>query len=225
MRMPAPSNRGDELLQGAKQLGSATLHEAANRKGALPHVLKPIDGDMRLAGWALPVRCPGGDNLWIHRALATTKAGDVLVIDAGMTAAFGYWGEVMATAALARGAAGIVLTGGVRDSRRLTDLGLPTFCASIAIQGTAKDPASDGAIGEPIRLGETIIRVGDLIVGDADGLVCIPKAHVKRTVAAGRRREAAETEILQRIRQGERTLDIYGLDPGVPGLQLARESS
>ena len=90
----------DALIAAAAELSAATLHEAAQRAGALPAAIRPVDASMRLCGRALPVRCPSGDNLWIHRALAVAQPGDVLVVDSG-EGAFGYWGEIMATAALA----------------------------------------------------------------------------------------------------------------------------
>src|SRR5262245_39235634 len=104
-------------IDDAAGLSSASLHEASGKQGALPATLKPLSATMWVCGRALPVRCPKGDNLWIHRALAASAAGDVLVVDCGIDGLdFGYWGEVMATAAMARGLAGLVITGGVRDS-------------------------------------------------------------------------------------------------------------
>ncbi|HKR93486.1 RraA family protein [Novosphingobium sp.] len=190
---------------------TATLHEAAGRRGALPSHLKPIDPAMRLLGPALPVRCPAGDNLWIHRALAEAKTGDVLVIDCGPGDEFGYWGEIMATAAIARGIAGLVITGGVRDSLALIALGLPTFAGRVCIQGTGKDPAGDGAVGETIRVGGVAVRTGDLVVGDADGVLILPAEEGDRVLAAGRERDRKEESILEKVRAGALTLDVYNL--------------
>ena len=199
------------LLERAAALSSATLHEAAGRAGALPAALKPLHPEMRMAGRALPVRCPAGDNLRCHRSRVEASARDVLVVDVGAGVEFGYWGEIMATAAIARGLAGLVITGGVRDSRRLVELGLPTFARTIAIQGTGKNPAGDGAVGEPLRLGEIVARRGDLIVGDADGVVCLPWERAAEVIGASERRDAAEADIIAKIRAGASTLDVYKL--------------
>ncbi len=192
-------------------VGTASLHEAAGRAGALPHRVKPLSSSMQISAPAFPVRSPRGDNLWLHRALEQAPAGSVIVADVGEGEGFGYWGEVMARAAIARGLAGIVLTGGVRDSARLAALGFPTFCASIAIQGTIKDFDGDGALGVPVRIGEIVVEPGDVIVGDADGVVCIPSAKADEIISAAERREAEEADIFRRLEAGELTLDIYYL--------------
>ena len=190
---------------------SASLHEAAGRIGALPSRIKPVADDMALYGPALPVRCPPGDNLWIHRALAEAKAGDVLVVDCGPGDEFGYWGEIMATAAIARGVAGLVITGGVRDKRALVALGLPTFSGTICIQGTGKNAALDGAVGEPVRIGSVTIRRGDVVVGDADGVMVLTPAQASVAVPASFDRDRKEESILEQVRAGALTLDVYNL--------------
>ena len=192
-------------------VSTATLHEAAGRRGALPSVIKPIDPQMRVTGPAYPVRCPPGDNLWIHRALVEARPGDVLVVECGTGDEFGYWGEIMATAAIVQGLAGLVITGGVRDSLALIELGLPTFAGRICIQGTGKDPKGDGAIGEPVRIGSVTVRQGDLVVGDADGVLVLSPEDAAWVVPAGRERDAKEAAILERIRAGEPTLEVYNL--------------
>lgn len=191
--------------------GSASLHEAAGRAGALPSHIKPLCSRMTLAGPALPVRCPPGDNLWIHRALLEARPGDILVVDCGSGDEFGYWGEIMATSALAQGVAGLVITGGVRDSLALIELGLPTFSGRVCIRGTGKDPAGDGAVGAPVTIGDVLIRKGDLIVGDADGVLALAAADAAQTVASARERDRKEIEILARVRAGEPTLEVYNL--------------
>jgi len=188
---------------------TATLHEAAGRIGALPSVIKPVDSAMRMAGRALPVRCPPGDNLWIHHALAESQPRDVLVVECGTGDEYGYWGENMATAAIARQAAGLVITGGVRDSLALIELGLPTFAGRICIQGTGKDHAGDGAVGEPVRIGNVTIRKGDLVVGDADGVMVLSPESAAEVIPAGRERDRKEQDILAKLRAGARTIDVY----------------
>ena len=206
-----PSAISDEVIQAASRLSAATLHEAAGRAGALPGTLKPVCAAMRLCGRALPVRCPAGDNLWIHRALAVAAARDVLVVDTGAGVDFGYWGEIMATAGLARGLAGLVITGGVRDGAALIALGLPTFSAGLSLRGTIKNPQGDGAVGDPVRIGEVVVRRGDLVFGDADGVVVLAPEAAAAAVKAGERRDLEEVSILEKVRAGALTLDVYKL--------------
>ena len=202
----------DVLIERAAALSSATMHEAAGRIGALPANIRALDHTMHCAGRALPVRCPRGDNLWIHYALEAAEPGDVLVIDAGDGAEYGYWGEIMATMAIARKQAGIVISGGVRDSLRLIELGLPTFSASISILGTGKDNSLDGALGEPVRMGETVVRRGDLVIGDADGVAVFPAAIAANLIDASEERDAKEVTIIDQLKRGASTLDVYNFE-------------
>lgn len=200
-----------ETLAAARRLSTATLHEAAGRRGALPADLRALDRSMHVAGRALPVRCPKGDNLWLHRALVEARADDILVVDAGWGDQYGYWGEVMATMALARGVVGLVISGGVRDSLRLVEMGFATFATGTAILGTGKDEAGDGVIGEPVRIGEVVIRRGDLIVGDADGVFACPQAQARGLIERANQRDDDEQDIIRRLEGGATTMEIYGL--------------
>ncbi|MGW4830293.1 RraA family protein [Amycolatopsis japonica] len=192
-------------------LTSATVHEAGGGIGALPSPIKPLSPAMHIAAAAYPVRVPPGDNLWLHRAVYAASPGQVLVADTGGGFEYGYWGEVLAEAAIARGLAGLVITGGVRDSVRLIELGWPVFAERVCIRGTGKDPDGDGALGDPIVVGGIVIRPGDLIVGDADGVVCVPADRAEEVRAAARHRDEAEVGYIQKLRDGGRTLDIYQL--------------
>ncbi|MEV4241366.1 MULTISPECIES: RraA family protein [Nocardia] len=193
------------------ELTSATVHEAADRIGALPSVIKPLSPDMHLEAPAFPVRVPPGDNLWLHRAVYAARRGEVLVVDTGGGLEYGYWGEILAEAAIARGLAGLVINGGVRDSRRLIELGWPVFAERLCVRGTAKNPRGDGELGEPVQLGDVIVGLGDLVVADADGVVCIPAASADDIRTRSIERERTETEYIQRLRDGETTVAIYGL--------------
>ena len=193
------------------RLSSATVHEAAGRIGALPSAIKPLSPEMYLAAPAFPVRVPAGDNLWLHRAVYAAGRGAVLVVDAGDGFEYGYWGEILAEAAIARGLAGLVINGGVRDSRRLIELGWPVFAERLCVRGTAKDPDGHGALGEPVRLGEVVVGPADLVVGDADGVVCVPAARADDIRVSSAERERTETEYIRRLRRGETTVAIYGL--------------
>ena len=202
----------DRLVDRASALSTATIHEVGGRRGALPANIRALDKGMHCAGRALPVRCPRGDNLWIHYALDAAEPGDVLVVDAGVGGEFGYWGEIMASMAIARKLAGVVIFGGVRDSSRLIELGLPTFSSCVSILGTGKDTTLDGAVGEPVRIGEIVVRRGDLVIGDADGVASFPAAQAAELISASEERDAKEAKVIEQLKQGASTLDVYNFN-------------
>jgi 4-hydroxy-4-methyl-2-oxoglutarate aldolase len=201
---------GAELIAAARQLPTATLHEAGGKLGALPSAIKPVAPGMRLAGPALTVHSPPGDNLWLHRALDIARPGDVLVVFCSGAHEHGYWGEIMGTQALTRELGGLVIDGCVRDGHLLAELGFPVFARGLAIRGTGKDFGAIGWINHPVRMGEVTVQAGDLIVGEGDGVVAVPHNRVPEVLALSQRRESDESAILARIRAGASTLDIYG---------------
>ena len=192
------------------KLDSATLHEAAGRIGALPSGIKPITRGMHLEGPAFTVRSPPANNLWFHKAIAVANAGDVLVVEVGGHYEAGYWGEVMTVAAQARGIVGLVIDGCVRDVEQITALEFPVCARGLCIRGTGKDTTPPGALNEPIEIGDVTISPGDLIVGDSDGVVAIPSARVEEVLEKSRERLDKEAVVMERLRRGETTLDIYG---------------
>lgn len=198
------------LVAAAARLPTATLHEAARKIGALPSVIKPVSPQFRFAGSALTVHSPGGDNLWLHRALDVAQPGDVMVVFASGAYEHGYWGEIMTTMAQARGLAGLVIDGCVRDGVLLGEIGFPVFSRGLCIRGTGKDLGATGWINHPVLMGDVVVHAGDLVVGDADGVVVIPQVQVADVVAAGVRREQEEAAILKRLQAGESTLQVYG---------------
>ena len=200
-----------EVLARASRLSSATLHEAAAKTGALPSVIRPLISSMRLCARALPVRCPAGDNLLLHHAIYAAQAGEALVVDTGEAHEFGYWGEVMAVAAQCRGIAGLVITGGVRDSLQQIAMKFPVFAGVVCIRGTGKNPALSGAIGAPVTIGEVTVHRGDLVFGDADGVLVLPPESVIDAVAKGERRDREEQSIFARLLAGDTTVSIYHL--------------
>jgi 4-hydroxy-4-methyl-2-oxoglutarate aldolase len=199
------------LMSRWSALSSATIHEAAKKAGALPAAIKPLTPNLTLAGPALPVSSPPGDNLWLHRAIYVAAPGEVLVIDTSGGIEFGYWGEVMAVAAQQRMIAGVVITGGVRDSQRMVKMGFPVFSGAVCIRGTGKSPTGRGTIGEPITIGEVPVHRGDFVFGDADGVVVIPVERAAEVISESERRDTAEIEIFSRLRAGDTTIDIYDL--------------
>jgi 4-hydroxy-4-methyl-2-oxoglutarate aldolase len=203
-----------ELLGRALALGAATLHEAAGRKGALPSTIKPLDRRWKVAGRAVTVHGPAGDNLWIHRAIYVAQPGDVLVVAPSGGVDWGYWGDIMNTAALAQKLGGLVIDGGVRDTTNLLEMGFPVFSNGVCIRGTGKDHDAIAFVNRPVKIGEIVVSHGDLVVGDADGVVVLSAGEVPQILAKASAREADEVQKIARIRAGERTVDIYGWGPG-----------
>jgi 4-hydroxy-4-methyl-2-oxoglutarate aldolase len=197
---------GPELLA----LGSATLGES----GALtmhPRI-KPVWLGASVAGPALTARCGPADNLAIHVAVARAATdGAVLVVDASDIPERGYWGEVLTTGAAARGIAGLVIDGGVRDVAALEAHGFPVFSPLVALPGASK--AAGGTVGVPITAGAVTVEPGDWIVGDVDGVVVIPAARLDEILAAGKARAAAERGLFAALRGGATTVELLGLDP------------
>ena len=198
------------LLAAAARLPTATLHEAGKKIGALPSAIAPIDRHMKVCGRALTVQSPGGDNLWLHRALAISEPGDVLVVHVNGAHEHGYWGEIMATMAQTRGVAGLVIDGCVRDGALLIEMGFATFSRGLCIRGTGKDFGATGWINHPVLLGDVRVEAGDLVVGDGDGVVVLPAARAAEIVAAGEQRERDEAAILARLKAGETSMSVYG---------------
>ena len=194
-----------ELLAEAAKIASSTLHEAAGRIGALPAAIKPVAPGMKICGPAFPVKAPPLDNLAIHFAIDEAKPGDVIVADVGGHYEGGYFGEVMCTSARGRKLGGLVIDGCVRDGAELAEMGWPVFSRGLAMRGTLKDLNGDLYINERITLGEAIIEPGDLVVGDPDGVVVIPKAMVADVIEAGKAREAKEAETMEILAKGETT--------------------
>jgi 4-hydroxy-4-methyl-2-oxoglutarate aldolase len=207
--MRYPGSQPD-LVSAARPLSTATLHEAAGKSGALPSSIKPIAPQFRLCGPAVTVHSPGGDNLWLHRGIYAAQPGDVLVVHTSGLFHYGYWGEIMSTAAKVRGLAGLVIDGCVRDGDLLAHIGFPVFARGLCIRGTSKDFGARGWINSPLLIEDALVRAGDLIVADGDGVVCIAGDQVEQVLKAARQRERQEADILDRLQQGATTLDIYG---------------
>lgn len=199
-----------ELVAAAREFSAATLHEAAGKTGALPAAIKPTSTSFRLCGPAVTVHSPGADNLWIHRAIYTAEPGDVLVVHVSGAYEHGYWGEIMSTAAKVRGLGGLVIDGCVRDGQLLEQIGFPVFARGLCIRGTGKDFGASGWINFPTLFENVTVRAGDLLVGDGDGVVCIPREGVHTVLEAAKRRDRDEAAILERLQLGESTLGVYG---------------
>ncbi len=200
----------------ARRLGAATLHEAAGRIGALPSGIKPVAPTMVLCGPAFTVHCPSLSNLQIHHAIYQADPGDVLVVHVSGGTEAGYWGDILNEAAMARGLGGLVIDGGVRDTAGLEARSFAVFSHGVSIQGTGKDYEATGWLQAPLRMGNVIVNPGDLVMGDRDGVVALPQDNVNSILIAAQTRAADEARKVERIRQGERTIDLYGFSLNAP---------
>jgi len=197
-----------DLINQYRELSAATVCEASGGKGALSSRIKPITPDMKVCGPTVTVKLKPGDNIMLHKAIYVAKAGDIIVADAeGFTEA-GAWGEIMAVAALARGLGGLVFNGAVRDSQALSDLGFPVFCCGLCMKGTKK--ISLGWINHTLTIDDVTIEPGDLVLGDRDGVVIVGREEAGEVLRKSLAREEKEKGIIERLREGESTLDIYG---------------
>jgi 4-hydroxy-4-methyl-2-oxoglutarate aldolase len=192
----------------ARGHSAATLYEASPHGQACDPAIRSVWTGARVAGPAFTVQGLGGDNLALHQAVATAPAGSVLVADL-QGAAHGHWGEILAVAAQQRGILGLVIDGGVRDVAEQAELGFPVFARHVTVVGTGKE--HPGRFGVPVRVGAVVVRPGDLVVGDADGVVVIPAASLDTTIEQAEARIAAEQRAVAAIRDGVTTLEYYNL--------------
>jgi len=189
--------------------GSATLAEAWPATRLINAPLHPLATGMVLAGPALTVRCSPGDNLALHLAIAHCRLGQVLVIDYGGSLDSGPFGEVMALACQMRGIVGMIIDGAVRDSAQIAALGFAVFARGINICGTVKQDR--GQIGGPVTLGGVTIATGDIVLADADAIVTLEPGDLPAALVASEARATRETQMMERLRRGETTLEILGL--------------
>ncbi|HYV60903.1 MAG TPA: RraA family protein [Acidimicrobiia bacterium] len=200
--MPDPA---DQLMA----LGTATLGEAGGTP--LAARIRPVWPGARLAAPAFGVRCPPGDNLAIHAAVARAPAGSALAVDVGIEPELGYWGEVLTTAATARGITGLVIDGCVRDVAALEAHGFPVFSTGVALPGATKK--LPGGTGGTVAVGDVRVATGDWVVGDVDGVTVVPAAQLDEVLAAGRARAEREQALFDALREGKTTVELLGLDP------------
>lgn len=205
----------DSVRDQLKALGTATLHEAQGRTGALPSTIRPVWKGAFLAGPALTVKVKPGDNLAIHHAVAIAAPGDILLVESGGYPDSGVWGEVLTIAARHKGIQGLVVNGSVRDVDRLEALGFPVFSRGISMGGTTKD--DPGLLGGAIHFGETKIHQGDILVADTDGVLVIKQAELETVLLAAKVREEKEKEIMKSLTAGKITIELLGLKQASPG--------
>jgi len=190
--------------------GTATIGEAVPEARLLDAPLRPLAPGMRVAGPARTVRCLPGDNLALHRLIAAGGPGDVLVVDYGASTQSGPFGEIMALACMERGIVGMVIDGAVRDSVQIVEMGFPVFARGVNIRGTVKQDRGDVDI--PLLIGGAWVRPGDLVVADNDAVIVLPADSGAAALRAAEARAANEARMMERLRAGETTLQILGLN-------------
>jgi len=195
----------------ARTLAAASIYEANQKRGALDPAIRQMASGLNVCGPALTVRCQPGDNLTLHIAVAEARPGDVIVADVGDFVEAGHWGEILTVAARSRQIAGLVINGGVRDVAALHVHEFPVFARGICMKATTK--ILRGLINGPVVCGGVSIQPGDLVVGDADGVVAIRHDEIGEVLRIAQEREAAEAGLMEQLRNGALTLDLLNLRP------------
>jgi len=198
-----------EVIRALGEQGVATIHEAQGRTGVLRRYMRPIYPSARVAGSAMTVLCPAGDNLMIHAAVEVCEPGDVLIVAPSLESTHGMFGELLATSCRAHGVAGLVIDAGVRDVTDITAMNFPVWSKAISAEGTMKSGA--GSVNVEIVCAGAVVCPGDVIVGDQDGVVIVKREAATEVARLGAERISREEKSRERLRAGELGLDFYGL--------------
>jgi 4-hydroxy-4-methyl-2-oxoglutarate aldolase len=200
-----------ETIAALRKAGVATAHEAAGRVGLLGPSIQPRQVGAAIGGSAITVSCHPGDNLMIHAAVEVCRPGDVLVVTTTSPSTDGMFGDLLATSVRARGVVGLVIDAGVRDIATLRQMGFPVWSRAVHAQGTVK--ASPGSVNVPVVVAGQLVRPGDIVVADDDGVLAVPIGDGPATVAAAAERLQNEAAKREQLAGGVLGVDLYGLRP------------
>ena len=190
-------------------VGTATVHEAIGRRGYMGSHITPIQQDIKVAGTAVTVLSHPGDNIMIHAAVEMCREGDILVVTNTAPSTHGMFGDLLATSLMARGARGLVIDAGVRDTHDLREMGFPVWSRHVSCQGTVK--ATAGSVNVPVSIGGTTIRPGDVICADDDGVVVVACEEAEWALEKSNERLDNEERTRAKLESGVLGLDLYGL--------------